>query len=405
MRRAAMALRVAVLVAFASAGVGASAQGTADGPDGIAFYAPPSPLPPGRHGEVIWARPLRGPATLPHAAQNLLVLYRTTTVTGQDVAVSGTIAVPHGTPPAEGWPVVSWAHGTTGSAPQCAPSRTDVPDDEQTALDAWVAHGYAVVQTDYEGEGVAGVHPYFVGGDAAHDVTDIVRAARALVPALGRRWWVFGHSEGGSAAIFTAAVGPRWAPELHLMGAVALAPASHIASELQALPTLDEPTTNLPLLLEMIQGIASVDPSIRLADLLTPPAMQRLPDLQTHCLDELMGDGPWLVLPPSHIFRTGADLRPLLFDFAKNQDDFVHADVPLLILQGDADTVVMPRATAALAQELCANGTPTTYRVLRGKTHATIVTDALPAMQAWVDAVATGDAPHPCDPAQFGKNQ
>jgi len=354
---------------------------------------------------VIWARALRGPASLPHASQNLLVLYRTTTVTGQDVAVSGTIAVPRGTPPAEGWPIVSWAHGTTGSAPQCAPSRSDEADYEQIWLDAWVAHGYAVVQTDYEGEGVPGVHPYFVGGAAAHDVTDIVRAARALVPALGRRWWVFGHSEGGSAAIFTAAVGPRWAPELHLMGAVALAPASHIASELRDAPTLDEPTANLPLLLEMIQGIASVDPSIRLADLLTPPAMQRLPDLQTRCIDELMGDDRWSVLPPSHLFRVGADLRALLLDFAKAEDDRVHADVPLLILQGDADAVVIPRATAALAQELCANGTPTTYAVLRGKTHDTIVTDALASVQLWVDAVAAGNAPHPCGATQFGKNQ
>ncbi|MBF6149281.1 hypothetical protein IU505_28590 [Nocardia nova] len=34
--------------------------------------------------------------------------------------VSGTVAVPAGAPPKDGWPVLSWAHGTTGYADTCA---------------------------------------------------------------------------------------------------------------------------------------------------------------------------------------------------------------------------------------------------------------------------------------------
>ena len=89
--------------------------GTRLAPEGLAFYLPPSPLAAAA-GQVIWSRLLTGAAALPGAAENLLVLYHSTTLAGRDTAVSGTISIPAGQPPAGGWPVLSWAHGTTGIA-------------------------------------------------------------------------------------------------------------------------------------------------------------------------------------------------------------------------------------------------------------------------------------------------
>ena len=63
------------------------------GPDGLAFYAPPAPLPAGAAGQVIWARPLTSAAALPGAAENLLILYHSRTLAGRDTAVSGTISI------------------------------------------------------------------------------------------------------------------------------------------------------------------------------------------------------------------------------------------------------------------------------------------------------------------------
>ena len=37
--------------------------------------------------------------------------------------MSGTLTVPKGKAPKGGWPVIAWAHGTTGIADSCAPSR------------------------------------------------------------------------------------------------------------------------------------------------------------------------------------------------------------------------------------------------------------------------------------------
>ena len=50
------------------------------------------------------------------------VLYRSTKPDGTPIAVSGIVIVPAGKPPAGGWPIVAWAHPTTGVVSHCAPS-------------------------------------------------------------------------------------------------------------------------------------------------------------------------------------------------------------------------------------------------------------------------------------------
>ncbi len=64
---------------------------------------------------------------LPSAAKNLLVLYQSEDPKGAPVAVSGTISIPKGKPPAGGWPVITWTHGTVGLAAVCGPSRDTPP--------------------------------------------------------------------------------------------------------------------------------------------------------------------------------------------------------------------------------------------------------------------------------------
>ena len=138
------------------------------GPAGAAFYTPPSPIPGKRHGDLIWSR-------------GKLVLFRSNAVSGAPIAVSGTVALPKGKAPKGGWPVITWAHGTTGIADQCAPSRLNVPATSPLQ-DRWLKAGYAVVNTDYEGLGTPGVHPYLIGTSEGRGVLDIVRAAQQLYP-------------------------------------------------------------------------------------------------------------------------------------------------------------------------------------------------------------------------------
>jgi hypothetical protein len=202
------------------------------GPAGDAFYIPPKKLPGKMHGDPIWVRRLTNEQTLAEAKLNQLVLYRSTSVRGKIIAVSGTIHLPKGKAPKGGWPVVSWAHATTGLGDQCAPSRN--PGEGlihalnvyiEPLLDRWLKAGFAVVRTDYEGLGTKGVHPYLVGASEGRGVLDVVRAARKVHPGLlSNRVAVGGHSQGGHAGVFAAALAPKWTPELRVRGTAVFAP-------------------------------------------------------------------------------------------------------------------------------------------------------------------------------------
>ncbi|MGH1559106.1 hypothetical protein ACRAWD_18365 [Caulobacter segnis] len=68
--------------------------------------------------------------------------------------------LPEGAAAGGGWPLIAWAHGTTGVADVCAPSFMPRSDRDQQYLSAWLAAGYAIVATDYAGLGTPGPHPY-----------------------------------------------------------------------------------------------------------------------------------------------------------------------------------------------------------------------------------------------------
>jgi alpha-beta hydrolase superfamily lysophospholipase len=369
------------------------------GPPGAAFYVPPAPLPAGRHGDVIWSRPLTTSAALPHAAQNLLVLYHTTSVDGRDIAVSGTVAVPSGTPPQGGWPVISWAHGTTGDAPSCTPS-LDAPDAPEhwylgpvdALLDSYVARGYAVVQTDYEGQGTPGVHPYLVGVAEGRDVVDMVRAARATVPQLSSRFVVMGHSQGGQSALFATSLAPSWAAELQLLGGVALAPASHLGPWLRGLTTRQEPYLGFGFAALLIRGYASIDPAIRADRLLSDSALPLQAQLTDRCVLGLIKPDSWAGLAPAKAFRADADIAPLLRQADANEPGSLAYGVPVLMLQGTADTTVSPASTDLVRSELCAKRAVLTYRAMPGATHNGMLPDTFAIAQPWIDARFAGTA-------------
>lgn len=151
---------------------------------------------------------------------------------GKPIVVSGYVLVPKGEPPEGGWPVLAWAHGTTGVADICALSGVyqDGPAYSyhaaaMGALDPWLEQGYAVVATDYQGLGTPGGHPYMNADSQLHTVVDSVRAAHHLLPdSLSANWLVLGHSQGGAAALAVAAGGQAYGSELQLQGAIAAAP-------------------------------------------------------------------------------------------------------------------------------------------------------------------------------------
>ncbi len=66
------------------------------------------------------------------------------------VEASGLLYLPKGAPPAGGWPLVVWGHGTFGIADVCAPSWKSPRLETAATPTAWVKRGFAVVAPDYQ---------------------------------------------------------------------------------------------------------------------------------------------------------------------------------------------------------------------------------------------------------------
>lgn len=261
-------------------------------PPGDAFYDPPELGADGRRGDPIYQRPLPGdhPAALADG-HNWLVLYRSQDAAAEPVATSGIIVLPKMDPPAGGFPVVSWAHGTVGVANGCAPSR-DTPGSQahpmnrypHTLLNEFLRRGWAVVMTDYEGLGVTDRrHPYLLGASEAAGVLDIVCTARHLFgERIATRFAIVGHSQGGQAALFAAANAPAWIdesnPGLTLVAVAAIAPANHLLGVVRAGSLVNVANAGFaftPLLLcGAIAGAAAagrtIDPAQVLSDVAYP---------------------------------------------------------------------------------------------------------------------------------------
>ncbi|UVF79842.1 alpha/beta hydrolase family protein [Gordonia mangrovi] len=156
--------------------------------------------------------------------------YLTKDARGAVVPASGIVRLPDGPRPRDGWPVVSWAHGTSGLGESCGLADSDdLIRSTAPVVEALTDAGYAVVATDYIGLGPdsLGPHAYLHTRSEATAVIDIVKAARTVVIGLSDTWAAAGSSQGGHAALAAGHYADRYAPELDFRGTAALAPASN----------------------------------------------------------------------------------------------------------------------------------------------------------------------------------
>ncbi|MBL1076526.1 alpha/beta fold hydrolase [Nocardia sp. 2] len=227
---------------------------------------------------------------IPGAAAAKRLEYRTQNSLGEPALSSGALFVPNGTPPPGGWPVVAWEHGTVGRADDCAPTRTDFTF-YRPYLQNLLSQGFAVAATDYIGLGTPGEHAYLDGRAAANSAIDLVRAARALDPSLSARWAAVGHSQGGHAALFTAAQATTYAPELDYRGAIAIAPGASITDTLLLLGRPGTPDI-LPAGMKtytsyVLGGLRAARPGFDLDAYLTPLGRRIVADSGQYCYDDM----------------------------------------------------------------------------------------------------------------------
>lgn len=353
------------------------------------FYESPDPAVPGDPGEIVRSETI---ASTMAGSVAWRVLYHSRDVHGDDVLVSGVVVAPAKEAPAGGRPVVSWAHPTTGSAPRCAPSVGADPFDLIEGLRALLDAGYVVAATDYPGMGADGPNSYLVGQSEGNSVLDAARAARAIAETgANDHLLLWGHSQGGQAALFAAQDAASYAPELQLDAVAVAAPATDLGALLDAVMSDVSGVTISSYALQAYSTVYA-DRGATLSGLLTPAGVTATPKMASLCLigqNSAIHDiarplvGNYFIGDPSKV-------EPWATLLAENSPGAVALTVPLFVAQGDTDTLVDPATTRAFADHECAIGTGVTYLPIPDTGHGLVALRAVDRVIAWFDDVRSG---------------
>ncbi len=284
-------------------------------------------------------------------------------------------------------------------ASRCAPSLSKDFWSVTAGLDA-VKRGYVLVAPDYPGLGSAGMHPFLVGVDTARSVIDGVRAARRIPgTAAGDRYAVWGESQGGHAALWTAQSSRRYAPDLTLVGAAAAAPPTDLVQNLRL-------TSNSALRSFFTAYIGHSWASHYGAALSsfgnkqTQGIMTRL--ARNNCIELNMKPKLGMILGISVLnsrLKTVdlGKIQPWAELARRNSPTTANIAVPLLIAQNAKDDLVAPSVTATHVRALCRSGNKVQRIAISGEGHATSAKDSAAATLAWIDDRFAGKpAPSDC---------
>ena len=396
-----------------------------------AFAAPPvAPFyesvmkmsPTGALGEVIKKEQI--PTSL-KGAQAWKIAYISSDVGERKTIATALIIAPAGPAPAEGRPIMAWAHGTTGSAQNCGPSQILDPTralNQYFLMDgnSWtdfgipngqefINEGYVVVATDYQGLGGGGKHQYAVAGTNGRDVINSARAASSMKEVgAGKKTIVYGWSQGGGATIAAASLLDYQAQKgtaadnLQYLGYVALAP-EDVAAVLPKLPA-DEAganklmkeftAANVPnvfLFAHFMMGLWGTQaayPDLKLTDVLTEEGAQVAEKLSSNKCVHVMAD--------TFNYAYGDRYQSLVKPEPSNSLAWIKAfidgsvkpvkpNAPVIIYWGTKDTAVPPVMHEIYQKQMCAMGANVSRIQLPGEqTHFATPGVSAPMYLQWV---------------------
>jgi putative ABC transport system permease protein len=353
------------------------------GPDALEVsnlpYAVPSDSGIPKPGRLRLATPISAPTGL----KAWRVLYDSSIRDGQTTIVSGLVFAPDRPAPSQGWPVVSFAHPTTGLADRCAPSR-NVGVLENTVATLVGQLNMVAVASDYPGLGTEGPHPFLDGVSSGRAVLDIATAAASIdgLP-LSNATILWGHSQGGHAALWAGSQAPTYAPNLEIRGVLAGAPPSQLRTLVDGL----EKTPDRGYASLIAKGLQSVNPSLQLTDVLSPRGIELTKSLEDKCSGEVnesaQRDTVRAVAPLPTAWLNTLDA---------NEPGRVKMTAPILIIHGEADELVPVGSSKALQDQLIALGSTVERKVYPGAGHADVVLTSLTDSIAWISKQAATPA-------------
>jgi hypothetical protein len=337
------------------------------------FYVTPDPLPAGKPGELIRSEPFYK-YDLSYEISAVRILYHSHSPHGEDVAVSGVVLLPNGTPPASGWPVIAWAHDFTGSARECAPSL--LRNLNEGPLLSMYAHlGYAVVASDYAGLGTGFPHAALDMRSNALDVIYSIPAARAAVPQLGSNWVAAGYSKGGLVAVGVAEAGSEIG-DPHYFGAIAI---SGVGEPQEIFERLFRGPT-YSMLVFLAHGIKTVFPEFRVEEMLTEKAIP-LYQYISHACETRLGPEPAareMLVPDWERNRFVKEF------FRRNRPGLKPAYGPLLLISGEADAEVPSALAATAVAQLCKQKDRVLFVTYPGLNASAVLQNSVSEQISWI---------------------
>jgi uncharacterized membrane protein HdeD (DUF308 family)/acetyl esterase/lipase len=360
-----------------------------------AFYDTPEDVP-STPGELIRDESLAD--SIPDDAEGWRILYSTTDSVGEP-AVGSAFVLASRKLPSSPRPVVLWDHGTVGVARPCAPSLFDDVTVGVPAVPQALDSGWVIVAPDYAGMGTEGVAPYLIGTGQAYSALDAVRAARQLEDlSIADQTVVWGHSQGGNAALWTGILADDYAPDVPLAGVAALSPATALVPLAESVQNAAAGSVVLAFVLEAYSGTYD---DVNVDDYVRPGARAQVREAAERCLTD-----PGLIASVvaassgESIFATDLSEGPLGDRLRENTPTADVGGVPLLVAQGTGDEVIDISITEAWVPEQCAAGYELDFRTYPDFSHMGVLDAPSPLpdeLNAWTaDRFAGNPAESTC---------
>lgn len=362
-----------------------------------AFYQLPADLPAGEPGEIIRSIPIE---SAPAGTVAWRLIYHTRDLAGADIAASGVLIVPELPAPDGGRTVVSWGHPTTGAVTACGPSLGFDPFLGIEGMDVLLELGYAVVATDYPGMSLEGPSSYLIGATEGNSMLDAARAAHNMPGAdAGSKVVLWGHSQGGHAALFAAQRAADYAPDLDLLAVAVAAPAADLTTLLSD-DIGDHSGVAIASYAFQAYEVAYADQYSQadMQAILTTTGQKIAPEINDLCLLTQNKEIRDLADANVNDFVTAdpSDTEPWKTMIAENSAGGAPISVPIFVGQGLADQLVVPTSTEGYVKALCAAGESVSFHEFDGITHLLAAYASLVPMIEWLGRVEHGERPSTC---------
>lgn len=355
----------------------------------LSALALPAAAQPSRY--LISAQPM---ADAPPGVQAWRVQYWTTNGSGTRFAVTGIVAAPMEAIPPRPRRVIAWTHGAWGVAEKCAPSLSPNFFEYSAGMNA-VRSGYVVVAPDYIGLASPTMHPFLVGPDTANAVLDAVRAAREIPgTAAGNSFAVWGESQGGHAALWTATAARSYAPDLTLVATAAAAPPTDLAANLREGSDKNARALLMSFALHSWSTLYGF-PLDGIANRANQGIIHRLAENNCVAFNKKPKLGTILgILSVARATKNKdiARIEPFGSFARANSVDPARVPGPLLIAQSSRDTIVAPAVTRKFAKAVCRRGTALRWIDMTGD-HGASAKDSAQETIGWITARFDGNPP------------